>query len=181
MTCSITRPARTTRSITGVRRELRSTRVRGKAADGIAPDGGGSERSLSKALLVQGCDLLALDDVILATTRGDLHRPEERGEPPGALPVPTIGDPVEKPRAIRVAATGWIDQSGWLHRRNLQHGPTDMDERALSSARDDQRLDPLRDRFDREPGALGEQAALIVVDRDVVGALDHLDELGSGE
>ena len=56
-----------------------------------------------------------------------------------------------------------------------------MDERAFPAARDDQRLDPLRDRFDREPGALGEQAALIVVDRDVVGALDHLDELGSGE
>src|SRR6185437_1945592 len=84
-------------------------------------------------------DGLAIDGVILAAARRDLDRTEHRRELPGALPVPSGGDAVQKTGAVGVAATGRVDDGGRPSRCNGMRRAVRVNDRAFTAERDDER------------------------------------------
>ncbi len=111
----------------------------------------------------------------------DLDRSQQCRHAPGGGPVETLLEPVQQSGTIGIAAAGWIGDLGGRCHRDLEPFPAAEDPRAGRSARDDQRLHPRRNLFQRPAGALRQQAALVIVDGHPGRPLDEATELLAAE
>ena len=89
--------------------------------------------------------------------------------------------PYSRPGAVRVAATGRIDELGGRHGGHVDRRAVGVDARAFAAQRDDERVDAPRERLFGKPGALAQQLRLVVVHRHDGRAVDHLDQLVAAE
>src|ERR1700682_5665177 len=92
-----------------------------------------SPRRFAETLVVPHRNEVAVDGVVLTSARCDLERAQQRREPPGALPVPALGNAIEQARAIRIAAARGIDERARRHRRNLDHASIGVYARSLAA------------------------------------------------
>ena len=140
------------------------------------------QRSTRKCFAYERCDRIAVEGVVLAAARADLHRAQQRREPAALLPVPALRHAVEQSRAVRVAAARRIDELRGRHRgrrgssrrrcgcaspRAPSVTTSASTRRAIASS--------------VKPGALGEKLRLVVVHRHGRRAVDHLDQLVAAE
>src|SRR5690606_22269489 len=144
-------------------RRARRRRTGGPALPGRAAVG----------LRVASNDLVAIDAVVLRTLVLDLDRAQHAAQARRVGPAGVVGERVQQPASIGVAAAGRVDRARDGDRRDLGHAARLVDARTVRAARDDQRLDALGDLRLAPPGALDEQRRLVVVDGDRRGGRDE--------
>src|SRR3546814_8847467 len=91
--------------------------------------------------------------------------------------VQALAEAVNQPGAIGIAAAGGIDHTGRVGRRNQQFALVGVDLRTAGAAGNDVCLDPLGNIARAKPGALLQQARLVVVAGDVGRLLDNRAQL----
>src|SRR2546426_54077 len=109
------------------------------------------------------------------------NRSHQSAEAPGRLPVPAVRDTVEKPRPVRIAAAGRIDDACSLNAWDFVALTTGDDQGALGAEGADQGLHAARELLERFAGLFLQHLALVVVHGDVVRILQELRDLAAGE
>src|ERR1044071_8694793 len=96
------------------------------------------------------------------------NRSHQGAEPAGRLPIPAVGEAVEQPRTVRVAAARGIDDACGFNARDFVALTAGDDQRALRAEGADEGLYAARQLLERFSGLLLEHLALVVVHRDVI-------------
>src|SRR6266568_2089272 len=105
--------------------------------------------------------------MVLPPARSDLDRSHEGREPAGLFPVEPRGDAVENTGAIRIAAAGGGHHFGRLNARDVDPLTVHVDGGPFRAPAKDEGFETVRKRFELASGALLEEPAFGVVDREV--------------
>src|SRR2546422_911692 len=111
--------------------------------------------------------------MVLAPARSDLDRSHEGREPAGLFPVEARGDAIEKAGAIRVAAARRIHHFGRLNARDVDPLTVHVDDRPFRAPGKNERFETMHKLFELASGALLEEPAFVVVDREIARLLDE--------
>src|SRR6185312_2718632 len=76
-------------------------------------------------------EFVRAEAVVLGTWLGDLQRAHQRRDPSGDRPIETLQQSVQQSGAIRIPATGGIDNHDRLRRRNFVRGAVRVDHRTV--------------------------------------------------
>src|SRR6266581_4753603 len=115
--------------------------------------------------------------MVLPPARSDLDRSHEGREPAGLFPVKAGGDAVENTGAIRVAAAGGVHHFGRLNARDVDPLTVHVDDGPFRAPGKNERFETVRKLLELASGALLEEPAFVVVDREVARLFDESEQL----